>query len=130
MNCRASIFPSQETAPVSPSFASGACFLLLLGWTQDSSGYSLKRRGICAVKKHLEATLVRADGVVRPAKSLGLNAFAELTTPSAAIRSLRDIRFMPHPPLLFKEGNMLARQFIHTFYDHAFFLESMKYARS
>src|SRR5215471_6050745 len=50
MNCRASIFPS------------------------------LKRRGGCAVKKYREATLVRADGVVRPEKSLGLNAFAELTT--------------------------------------------------
>ena len=64
---------------------------------------SLKRRGGCAVKKYREATLVRADGVVGPAKSLGLSAFAELTTiyasryracatrPSAAIRSLRDI---------------------------------------
>src|SRR5215471_12503892 len=92
-------FPSQETAPVSPSFASGACFLLLLGWTQDSSGYSLKRRGGCAVKKYREATLVRADGVVRPAKSLGLNAFAELTTPSAALWLLRIFLLMPQPPL-------------------------------
>jgi hypothetical protein len=36
-----------------------------------------------------EQPLVRADGVVRSAKSLGLKSFAELTTPSAALRRLR-----------------------------------------
>ena len=72
------------------------------------------------LRKYREATLVRADGVVRPAKSLGLNIFAELTTPSAALRWLRNFLFMPQPPLLFKEGNMLARKFIHTFIDHPY----------
>src|ERR671924_199214 len=33
---------------------------------------------------------------------------AELTTPSAALRRLRDFLSMPQPPLLFKEGNKLA----------------------
>jgi len=35
--------------------------------------------------------------------------FAELTTPSAAFRRLRDFLLMPQPPLLFKEGNVLGR---------------------
>ena len=30
--------------------------------------------------------------------------FAELTTPSAALRWLRDLLLMPQPPLLYKEG--------------------------
>ena len=34
--------------------------------------------------------------------------FAELTTPSAAFRRLRDFLLMPQPPLLFKEGNVSA----------------------
>jgi hypothetical protein len=65
-------------------------------------------------QKYRKATLFRADGVVYAAKSLGLNASAKLTTPSAALRWLRIFLLMPHPPLLFKEGNILARQFIHT----------------
>ena len=32
----------------------------------------------------------------------------ELTTPSAALRWLRDIFLMPQPPLLFQEGSWLA----------------------
>src|SRR5438105_15391500 len=59
-------------------------------------------------RKCCEATLVRADGVVRSAKSLGLKSFAELTTPSAALRRLRAFLLMPQPPLLFKEGNVSA----------------------
>jgi len=35
--------------------------------------------------------------------------FAELTTPSAALRWLRDFLLMPQPPLLCKEGNKLTR---------------------
>src|SRR5438105_13911330 len=81
---------------------------------------SLKRRGGCAIKKCREATLVRADGVARsaspigrslkrsPAKSSGLKSFAELTTPSAALRKLRAFLLMPQPPLLEKEGNVSA----------------------
>src|SRR5437667_10736989 len=71
-------------------------------------------------RKSREATLVRADGVARSAspigrslkkrsaKSLGLKSFAELTTPSAALRRLRDFLLMPQPPLLCKEGNVSA----------------------
>src|SRR5438094_9365012 len=44
----------------------------------------------------------------RSAKSLGLKSFAELTTPSAALRRLRAFLLMPQPPLLFKEGNVSA----------------------
>src|SRR5437867_7227737 len=61
-------------------------------------------------RKCCEATLVRADGVVRSAKSLGLKSSAELTTPSAALRRLRDFLLMPQPPLLFKEGNVSAQK--------------------
>src|SRR5207249_8426816 len=62
------------------------------------------------------ATLVRADGVVISAKSLGLKSFAELTTPSAALRRLRAFLLMPQPPLLFKEGNVCAlKQSVNSF---------------
>src|SRR5437879_13415528 len=71
-------------------------------------------------RKYREATLVRADGVARsaspigrslkrsPAKSLGLRSFAELTTPSAALRRLRAFLLMPQPPLLLQAGNVTA----------------------
>src|SRR5438874_13727208 len=66
-----------------------------------------------ASRKCREATLVRADGV---AKSLGLQSFAELTTPSAALRRLRAFLLMPQPPLLFKEGNVCAlKQSVNSF---------------
>jgi hypothetical protein len=89
----------------------------------------LKKGGVDArLRKYCEATFIRADGreararqreavnVVRPAKSSGLNVFAEPTTPSAALRWLRNFLFMPQPPLLFKEGNVARFQLIHTFY--------------
>src|SRR5437016_14618123 len=79
-------------------------------------------------RKCREATLVRADGVARSAspigrslkkrsaKSLGLKSFAELTTPSAALRTLRAFLLMPQPPLLFKKGNVSAlKQSVHSF---------------
>src|ERR1043166_4519063 len=79
-------------------------------------------------RKCREATLVRADGVARSAspigrslkkssaKSLGLKSFAELTTPSAALRRLRAFLLMPQPPLLFKEGNVSAlKQSVNSF---------------
>src|SRR5437016_12360455 len=44
----------------------------------------------------------------RSAKSLGLKSFAELTTPSAALRTLRAFLLVPQPPLLFEEGNVSA----------------------
>src|SRR5215471_4856520 len=40
----------------------------------------LEKEGWMRGQKYREATLVRADGVVSPARSLGLNAFAGLTT--------------------------------------------------
>src|SRR5881397_4106079 len=77
---------------------------------------SLKRRVDARSRKCREATLVRADGVVRSAKSLGLKSFAELTTPSAALRGLRAFLLMPQPPLLFKEGNVSAlKQSVNSF---------------
>ena len=48
-----------------------------------------------------------ADGVVSSAKTFRPEDFAELTTPSAALRWLRDFLLMPQPPLLCKEGNKL-----------------------
>src|SRR5437763_15895579 len=52
----------------------------------------------------------------RSAKSLGLKSFAELTTPSAALRRLRAFLLMPQPPLLFKEGNVSAlKQSVNSF---------------
>ena len=54
--------------------------------------------------------------MVRSAKSLGLKSFPELTTPSAALRRLRDFLLMPQPPLLFKEGNVSAlKQSVNSF---------------
>src|SRR6267142_801057 len=71
---------------------------------------------ICAIKKMSRSYLVRADGVVSSAKSLGLKSFAELTTPSAALRRLRAFLLMPQPPFLFKEGNVSAlKQSVNSF---------------
>ena len=70
-------------------------------------------------RKCREATLVRADEVVRSAKSSGLKSFAELTTPSAALRRLRAffINAAATPP--FQGGECVRTetvcQFIHTF---------------
>src|SRR5205823_12475149 len=49
--------------------------------------YSPPRRGGegCGINKSREATEEAADGVVSSAKCLGLNSFAELTTPAAPI---------------------------------------------
>jgi hypothetical protein len=56
-------------------------------------------------KKHREATLFRADGVVSSAKVYRPEDFAGLTTPSAAFRWLRTFLLMPQPPLLYQEGS-------------------------
>src|SRR5205809_4199398 len=52
-----------------------------------SSRYSPPRRGGegCGINKSREATEEAAAGVVSSAKCLGLNSFAELTTPAAPI---------------------------------------------
>jgi len=45
-----------------------------------------------------------ADGVVGSAETFRPKHLAELTTPSAALRWLRDFLLTPQPPLLCKEG--------------------------
>src|SRR6516165_9308080 len=82
MNCRASIFPS------------------------------LKRRGGCGINQISRSHRIAADGVVRSAKAFRPNDFAGLTTPSARTKVASRYFWPAHPPLLFKEGNRLARQFI------------------
>ena len=52
---------------------------------RDSFFPSLKRRGGCASNKKSRSHRSGADGVVSSAKRLGLNSFAELTTPAAPI---------------------------------------------
>src|SRR5438552_13176785 len=74
------------------------------------SNLSSRRRG-GAKRKPDRASLKRSS-----AKSLGLKSFAELTTPSAALRRLRAFLLMPQPPLLFKEGNVSAlKQSVNSF---------------
>src|SRR5215831_6820507 len=58
-----------------------------MNWLDVEAGHSPPRRGgvAAASTKSCEATKEAADGVVSSAKCLGLNSFAELTTPSAPI---------------------------------------------
>jgi hypothetical protein len=104
-----------------------------MNWNQATFP-SLKRRGACGINQISRSYRIAADGVVRSAKRSGLIIFGDLTTPSARTKAASRYFLTAHPPLLFKEGNMLARQFIHTFYDRAtiarFFLESTDYERS
>jgi hypothetical protein len=67
---------------------------------------SLKRRGGRAIDE-MDQFRNGAAGVVSSAKLFRPEEFAELTTPSAALRWLRSFLLMPQPPLLFKEGNVL-----------------------
>jgi hypothetical protein len=67
---------------------------------------SLKRRGGRAING-MDPFRNGAAGVVISAKLFRSEQFAEPTTPSAALRWLRNFLLMPQPPLLFKEGNML-----------------------
>jgi hypothetical protein len=66
---------------------------------------SLKRRGGCAINE-MDPFRNGAAGVVSSAKLFRPQQFADLTTPSAALRWLRNFLLMPQPPLLFKEGNI------------------------
>jgi hypothetical protein len=59
-----------------------------------------------------------ADGVVRSAKAVKPNHFAGLTSARTKVASRYFLN--AHPPLLFKEGNVLARQFIRTFLDRLY----------
>src|SRR5436309_3330452 len=56
-------------------------------WLEVEFGSSPPRRGGegCGINKSREATEEAAAGVVSSAKCLGLNSFAELTTPAAPI---------------------------------------------
>src|SRR5262249_16568968 len=74
-----------------------------------SSGYSPPRRGGegCGINKSREAAEETADGVVGSAKCLGLNSFAELTTPAAPISErIHFIVCASTPPL--REGEYSA----------------------
>jgi len=76
----------------------------------------LKRRGGCAIKKMSRSNLSSRRRGGQIGEILGLKSFAELTTPSAAVRRLRAFLLMPQPPLLFKEGNVCAlKQSINSF---------------
>ena len=78
----------------------------------------LEKKGGCAIKKMSRSNLrpIGRSLKKRSAKSLGLKSFAELTTPSAALRRLRAFLLMPQPPLLFKEGNVSAlKQSVNSF---------------
>src|SRR5215831_12021589 len=80
---------------------------------------SLKRRGGCGINQISRSDRIAADGVVSSAKALRPDDFAGLTTPSARTKVAARYFLTAHPPLYFKERNILARQFIHTFYDRA-----------
>jgi len=58
-----------------------------LAMLSNAAEYSPRRRGGegCGINRSCEATEEAADGVVSSAKCLGLNSFAELTTPAAPI---------------------------------------------
>jgi hypothetical protein len=61
-------------------------------------------------KKYREATLLRADGVVRPAECLGLTTFAELTPRLRCFSGCAKFYLCRSHPLLFKEGKRLFSQ--------------------
>src|SRR5213596_4187102 len=106
-----------------------------MNWREVEFGIfpSSQRRGGCGINKSREATEEAADGreararqreaviVVSSAKCLGLNNFAELTTPAAPISER--IHFMDGAStLLCEEGNIyrISQQFIHTLIDRRY----------
>ena len=72
----------------------------------------------CRRRREARARQREAVIVVSSAKCSGLNNLAELTTSAALFRN-GSIFLIARPPLLFKEGNIVHFQFIHTFYDRA-----------
>src|SRR5262252_725254 len=90
---------------------------------------SLKRRGGCGINQISRSDRIAADGVVSSAKAFRPNDFAGLTTPSARTKVASRYFLSAHPPLLFKEGNVLAGQFIHIFYKRPRFDSWRKGAR-
>src|SRR6516164_6142452 len=81
---------------------------------------SLKRRGGCGINQISRSYRIAADGVVGLAKAFRPDHFAGLITLSARTKVASQYFLTAHPPLLFKEGNKLARQFIYTFIDRAY----------
>jgi len=65
-------------------------------------------------KKCCEATFEGADGLVSPGERFKKQHLPKMTTPSAPLRLLRVFSYCA-ATLLFKEGNALFLQFIHTF---------------
>jgi hypothetical protein len=94
---------------------------------------SLKRRGGCGINQISRSYRIAAAGVASSAKAFRPKDFAGLTTiyasryrarasPSARTKVASRYFLTAYPPLLFKEGNMLVRQFIHIFTDRAYSL--------
>jgi len=69
---------------------------------------SLKRRGGCAIKKMSRSNLSSRRRGGQLGEIFRPEEFRRTDHPSAALRRLRAFLLMPQPPLLFKEGNMLA----------------------
>src|SRR6267142_2419303 len=97
---------------------------------QDRVFPSWNRRGGCASKKKGRSLRSGADGVVIMVNGDIVTLSGTDHPVCAFIRRLRSIFLMAQPPLLSEEGNTLSWQFIHTFYERRFSLESPKYRRS
>src|SRR5437899_12259471 len=72
----------------------------------------------------LRSLLMKAQTGWSVPDNVTTSTFTIMTTPSAPLRRLRVFFLLAQPPLLFQEGNALSWQFIHTFYERRFFLES------
>src|SRR6266481_1304820 len=75
------------------------------GWTRHEENVPLpiwRGRGGAKRKPERAKPQEKFGEIFRP------EHFAKLTTPSAALRWLRDFLLMPQPPLLCKEGNLLS----------------------
>src|SRR5436853_3122474 len=98
MNWNQALFPSLKTRQA-------ASRLISSKELRETIPSSLGRRGGCAIKKISRSNLSSRRRGGHIGEILRLMSFAELTTPSAALRRLRDF---PPTPLLFKEGNVSA----------------------
>jgi len=97
---------------------------------QDRVFPSWNRRGGCASKKKMRSLGSGADGVVIMINVDVLKLSGTDHPVCAFIRRLRSIFLMAQPPLLSEEGKHPFLQFIHTFYERRFFVESTKCRRS
>src|SRR5438132_8800888 len=101
MNWNQALFPSLKTRQA-------ASRLISSKELRETIPSSLGRRGGCAIKKISRSNLSSRRRGGHIGEILRLMSFAELTTPSAALRRLRNFLLMPPTPLLFKEGNVSA----------------------